>query len=324
MPTRQTEDLARPASAGVSRRGIIRTTAWAAPAVLIATATPAAAASGVSGFQIGTGPSTGESGSTVAFSVRLLSAGLPVAGAIVGFTITSANATFVSSGTTGPVTAVTGPDGTASTPVVLGAPGTVTIAVSAAGYSGNSYSITTTAAAPAVVADWGVKTSFRNYIALPFVHGSIATSAGASVNSDGTYRFSAGSGTVSSALDAGTVAYSGAVRFQGHPATDGSGLSVLDSTFSNIRVSLSGTPALIVDAAYRQFGSTTSASPIVTANDVVFATIDLSTASVAQSDGYVTVTAAPTTLTAAGAAAFGGFYPASTAIDPITFVAKLV
>ena len=37
--------------------------------------------------------------------------------------------------------------------------------------------------------DWGVKLSFRNYIAGPIAHGDIAVSDGASVNVDGTYDF---------------------------------------------------------------------------------------------------------------------------------------
>src|ERR1700741_5291439 len=71
--------------------------------------------------------------------------------------------------------------------------------------------------------DWGVKLSFRNYIAGPIAHGDIAVSDGASLNVDGTYDFPVVDGVVDPDARTGEVQLQGTVRFRGHETPVGSG-----------------------------------------------------------------------------------------------------
>ena len=64
--------------------------------------------------------------------------------------------------------------------------------------------------------DWGVKLSFRNYIAGPIAHGDIATFDGATRNPDGTFSFPVTGGNWEEATRAGEVTLGGRVRFRGH------------------------------------------------------------------------------------------------------------
>ncbi len=161
---------------------------------------------------------------------------------------------------------------------------------------------TTTPAAPVCTAqeitggsfEWGVKASFVNYINGPIAKGSSSIGWGSA------------SGAYNAADARGRVSYAGAASFTGH-----SGL--LDLTLSNPRVVLTGASSatLYVDVVSAGYGGKAA----VNQSGVAFATLNLSAAS---SSG-LSWSGAPATLTAAGAAAFMGFYNAGDALDPVSF-----
>lgn len=163
---------------------------------------------------------------------------------------------------------------------------------------------------------WGVKESFRSYVTGPIAHGSITLDAGA-LESGGVYQFPVSSGSRDAAATTADARSGGSVRFAGH---DG----VLEVQISNIEVSVSGTAGSIVaDVDYRPFTDTVTQNPLQSAPDVVLASLNLAGITPADGAGTVSFSNVPATLTAAGATAFGGFYPAGTALDPISFTLAL-
>ena len=158
---------------------------------------------------------------------------------------------------------------------------------------------------------WGLKSSFRSYITSPGANGTISVSGGATqAASNGVFTFPADSGS----RDGSTAAIDtrGAVVFRGHE-------DVLDVSISDIRVAISGaTGTVVVDAVSRQYspGTTTPGTP-VTYDDVTFATLDLSAVTPTSTAAQYAATI-PATLTSAGVPVLAGFYPAGTALDPVT------
>jgi len=177
---------------------------------------------------------------------------------------------------------------------------------------------TVAAAAPKCVAnavsgatlDWGVKTSFRDYISSSIANGSW-TLTGVSYSS-GAYHWAKGSGAYNGDAAKGTVRYTGTVAFSGHEG-------LLTLTLKNVRIQVtSATKAtLIADVVSSNTSGDKTAS-----TGVAFASIALSGA-VSSSSSQLRVTNAPATLTSAGAAAFAGFYPEGTALDPVSFAFPL-
>ncbi|WP_069386184.1 HtaA domain-containing protein [Cellulosimicrobium cellulans] len=153
---------------------------------------------------------------------------------------------------------------------------------------------------------WGVKESFRRYITGPVAKGGATASDGASVDG-GVFTFRQQSGWKAPAAGVAT-AYRGTVRFTGH---DG----LLDLALSNPVVDITGpgSARLVVDATSKGLDGST-----FDRDDVAFATLALGTPTT-HADGSVTYTGAAATLTADGAAAFSGFYPAGTPLDTVTF-----
>lgn len=154
---------------------------------------------------------------------------------------------------------------------------------------------------------WGVKASFRSYIASPIAHGSATAGGGASTAADGTFAFPAATGTV----DGGSVdaAFGGDVHFTGHAGA-------LDMTFSDLKLSLDGTAGqLFADVDSKGLSTGT----LEHYEDVALATLDLGTVTAQPTAGGYSWTAIPATLTADGATAFAGFYSAGTALDPVSF-----
>lgn len=156
-------------------------------------------------------------------------------------------------------------------------------------------------------ADWGVRTSFRNYI-----QGSIANGgwqlSGIEESGD-TFIFSGDAGAVNTSDNSGTILFPGTIRFYGHSGT-------LDTTFSNMEIQFSGNSGqLLVNADSNDVeGNPKDYGRIVLAN-LSFSSLDLSDSSASGT--------ASTTLTAAGASAFGDFYPEGDALDDISFTASL-
>lgn len=158
--------------------------------------------------------------------------------------------------------------------------------------------------------DWGVKASFRTYVAGPIAHGDIAVSGGASVNSDGTIRFPATGGTYDPSGAGTEVALSGTVRFTGHGSASG---PELDLKITDPALRWKGaTGVLVADVVSRDMASgVTRSYP-----GVELAALDTG-AGVAADASALTLDGVPATLTSDGAPAFAGFYTAGTALDPI-------
>ncbi|MEU6645824.1 HtaA domain-containing protein [Saccharomonospora sp. NPDC046836] len=158
--------------------------------------------------------------------------------------------------------------------------------------------------------DWGVKTSFRNYISGPIAHGTITTTDGAATNPDGTFRFTAGRGTVD--VEAGTaeLSFDGKVEFTGHETASG---PLLALTISDLRLRLDGASGVLVaDVVSKSLSS----GDYVTYDDVELgdlAGVDLAGTDVVSADGV------GVTLTEAGVPAFADFYSAGTELDPARF-----
>jgi hypothetical protein len=151
--------------------------------------------------------------------------------------------------------------------------------------------------------NWGVKASFRSYVTGPIAHGAITTS-GVST-SGGSFVFPQ-AGDAQFANGTGSVSYSGSVRFTGHAG-------VLDLRLSD--------PQVRIDSA-------TSGTLLVRVNGgsrVPFATLALASGTrTTDATGAIRYAGVPATITPAGASAFSlegsTFYPAGTALDPVTFV----
>jgi hypothetical protein len=161
-------------------------------------------------------------------------------------------------------------------------------------------------------ADWGVKASFRSYITGPIAGGSISTADGATVNPDGTFRLPNATGS----YNAGVVDanFGGSVHFTGHAGA-------LDMTISDLNVAITSatTGTLYADVVSRAFDD----GELDTYDNVVFASLDLTGITPSEAGTTFTWSNIPATLTADGSTAFSGFYPAGTALDPITAVLEL-
>ncbi|MFF9121842.1 HtaA domain-containing protein [Streptomyces sp. NPDC014889] len=149
--------------------------------------------------------------------------------------------------------------------------------------------------------DWGVRRTFREYVTGDIARGKWTLTDGAQ-DGGALFRFPAGRGTYDKgALDA---TFKGTVRFTGAHG--------LDLELSAVRVTVAkGTGTLYADVTSDRL--TGRKVPLVT-----FAAKDLTAR-----DGLAKVTDAPAELTARGAQAFGGMYPAGTAMDPVSLAVAL-
>ncbi len=152
---------------------------------------------------------------------------------------------------------------------------------------------------------WGLKSSFRNYIRSGVAKGG--WTLGSVTYSGSTFNFASGSGTFDKTKRTGTVGFPGSIHFTGHDGT-------LDLKLSNVRIAQNGPSA---GTLYANVASSDTDGKKTNRSNIAFATLDLSGLSV--SANTVSVSGAPATLTAAGAAAFAGFYNAGTALDPVSF-----
>lgn len=136
---------------------------------------------------------------------------------------------------------------------------------------------------------WGVKESFVSYVNGPIAKGSADISWGS------------GSGSFNADENLGRVNYGGAATFTGHSG-------VLSLTLSNPSIQVTGA------------GSATL-SVVANGSRVTIATLSLPAASV--SGGAISWRNAAATLTSAGSSLFSyngnAFYPAGTALDPVSF-----
>lgn len=146
---------------------------------------------------------------------------------------------------------------------------------------------------------WGVKESYRNYLAMTFVGGRVTAIAPATDN--GTRAtFPSASGTWgASKVDVRTR---GGLNFYGHHGE-------MDLTIS--------APRIVVTSSGVQLRVDAVTSDDRTLTDVPMADLDL-TGRVSAGNGKATITSAPATLTVAGADMFNGFYEAGADLDPVS------
>lgn len=155
---------------------------------------------------------------------------------------------------------------------------------------------------------WSLKDSFIRYVTGAFAGGSVEVTGGPSFNGS-MFSWQGAEGEFTGAN--GTINYPGTIHFTAHKGE-------LDITYANLKLVINGTQGtLVADVKSKGYNG----SPDVDATNVHFATVDLS--GVTFSNGTVSATAAPVTLTADGAAAFAGFYKAGEVLSPLTFSADL-
>ncbi|WP_406353281.1 HtaA domain-containing protein [Streptomyces sp. NBC_01635] len=154
---------------------------------------------------------------------------------------------------------------------------------------------------------WGVKESFRSYVVGPVAKGKVTASAGASqASGNGAFTFTDASGTYDT--DAGTLnaSFEGAVNFKGHE--ESAGEYGLDLTLTDLKATLDGGTGKL-SADVDSLGEKSE--------DVVLATLKAKSSALTAKDDVITVDDVAATLTEAGAKAFGDFYTAGTALDPV-------
>ncbi|MFB7187585.1 HtaA domain-containing protein [Streptomyces sp. NPDC056230] len=158
--------------------------------------------------------------------------------------------------------------------------------------------------------EWGVKESFRKYLASSFSGGRITVKDGATQAPDnGVFTFADGKGTYDTATHGTDTAFGGGVNFYAHGG-------VLDITLSDVKLATTRTGGTItVDVT----------TPEGTRDDVAFAALDLSAVKPGQGAGGAMVFKdIPATLTKAGSEAFNGQYKEGDALDPATLSVKAV
>ncbi|MFD7641410.1 HtaA domain-containing protein [Kitasatospora sp. NPDC059795] len=166
--------------------------------------------------------------------------------------------------------------------------------------------------------DWGIKASFLTYVTGPVANGKWALSGGASTVGGSVFRFHSATGSYDPETGRLSAAFQGGVRFTGHQENGGNALDLSISRLT-VKADPDGGAALYADVSSksRQTGSTSSTAQSRLAD------LSLSGVSLKGASGTVTLSRVPATLTSAGAAAFGGFYTAGTALDPLTFSVTL-
>lgn len=154
--------------------------------------------------------------------------------------------------------------------------------------------------------NWGVRSSFRNYIGGGIAKGSWELSD--TTYSNSTFNWSQGTGSFADGK--GTINFTGSVRFTGHGGT-------LNTLMANPRLEINGSTGTL----YLTVTSNNTDGVATNYGEVAFATVDASSLTV--NGSTISLSGASATLTEAGAAAFAGFYSAGTALDPISFTGTL-
>ncbi|GHG33116.1 HtaA domain-containing protein [Streptomyces hydrogenans] len=160
--------------------------------------------------------------------------------------------------------------------------------------------------------DWGIKSSFQSYVTGPVAHGGWSLTGGAATVGS-QYRFHSARGSYDPVTGAFEAAFSGGVHFTGHRKADGT--NELDLTISRPRIRIQGgAGTLYADMASKAKGS----GRTTVSSQVPLATLGLGGVDMRGGAGPVSLANVPVTLTAQGAGAFAGYYPAGTALDPVS------
>lgn len=153
---------------------------------------------------------------------------------------------------------------------------------------------------------WGVKQTFRAYVVGSMAKGRVTVSGGATqAAGNGAFTFKDATGTYDTDAGTLTAAFKGAVNFKGHETN---GTYGLDLTLSNLKATLDGGSGKL-SADVDSLGTRTPG--------VVLADLKAKSRELSAEKNVITVDDVAATLTAAGAKAFGDFYPAGTALDAV-------
>lgn len=155
--------------------------------------------------------------------------------------------------------------------------------------------------------EWGVKESFRAYISGTIANGGWEVGEGASYETP-TFSWSPATGSIDPETGAGSVSFTGTVRFTGH---DG----ILDMTLANPTVEFAedGQATLLLDTR----GTDTSGDVAVDVTQQPVADLG-PIGPVDVASGGATFADMPVALSATGAPAFADFYAPGEALDPLT------
>ncbi|WP_181789965.1 HtaA domain-containing protein, partial [Streptomyces phytophilus] len=156
--------------------------------------------------------------------------------------------------------------------------------------------------------DWGIKESFLTYVTGPIAQGEWTLLDGAASG----FRFHSATGSYDPATGALTAAFGGGVRFTGH---EENGTHRLDLTLRRFTVRIAdGRGTLHADVAGkdRETGRTS------TSTQTALADLDLGGLDMRGGGSPLVLDGVPAILTAEGERAFGGYYPAGTALDPVS------
>ncbi|MCB5170391.1 HtaA domain-containing protein, partial [Streptomyces bambusae] len=160
--------------------------------------------------------------------------------------------------------------------------------------------------------DWGVKSSFQAYVTGPVAQGRFRLTAGAATAAGSLFRFHSATGSYDPRSGAFEAAFSGGVQFLGHRKDDGT--HALDLTVSRPRIVIGGGKGTL----YADLTSRAKDTGTVTrAARVPLAALALGGVDMRGGTSPVALTGVPATLTAEGARAFAGYYPAGTPLDPV-------
>ncbi|MFB7174209.1 HtaA domain-containing protein [Streptomyces sp. NPDC056254] len=166
--------------------------------------------------------------------------------------------------------------------------------------------------------DWGVKSSFQSYVTGPVAKGGFQLKSGAATVGGSLFRFHSAAGSYDARTGAFEASYSGGVTFQGHRKPDG--VYELDMTVSRPTVRISGgRGTLYVDVSSKAKDTGTVSSE----RQVPFATLGIGGIDMKGGGTPLTLTNIPVTLTAQGARAFAGYYPAGAQLDPLSLSADV-
>ena len=166
--------------------------------------------------------------------------------------------------------------------------------------------------------DWGIKQSFLTYVTGPIAKGSWGLTGGAATVGGSTFRFHSATGTYDPETGALTAAFSGGVHFTGH---EENGVNALDMTIGRLTLRAGGTGGAGLYADVTSKAKDTG--KVTTAGQARLADLSLAGLDLRGAAGTLTLSNVPATLTAAGATAFGNFYTAGTALDPLTLSVNL-
>ncbi|MGW4509808.1 HtaA domain-containing protein [Streptomyces sp. NPDC004436] len=166
--------------------------------------------------------------------------------------------------------------------------------------------------------DWGIKASFQSYVTGPIAKGGFKLKGGAATVGGSLFRFHSATGSYDPGSGTFEAAYTGGVSFTGHRKPDGA--YELDMTISRPTVRISGgRGTLYVDVSSKAKGS----GAVSNRSQVPFATLGLGGIDMKGARSPLALTGIPATLTAQGAEAFAGYYPAGAQLDPVSLSADV-